>query len=85
MASLLMAFRPSLTIARILLLRSQAAEARVILAKIYPLASQSDIEKKVGVMARAVKQSVASTEGTTLFERLQALFSVGINRRALSE
>jgi SP family myo-inositol transporter-like MFS transporter 13 len=74
-----------LTAARILLIRSDLHQTRHIMGKIYPLASDKDLEAKVRAMASAVKHSVAAAEHTPWSERLATLFSVGRNRRALSE
>lgn len=71
--------------ARILLIRSDFHRTRDIMGKIYPLASDKDLEAKVRAMASAVKHSVAAAEHTTWSERLATLFNVGMNRRALSE
>ena len=77
--------RYELTAARILLIRSDLHRTRDIMGKIYPLASDKDLEAKVRAMASAVKHSVAAAEHTTWSERLATLFNVGMNRRALSE
>lgn len=74
-----------LTAARILLLRSRVDETRQIMAQIYPLASERDLEAKLQAMAFAVKQSTSVGEDTTWSEKLATLFNVGMNRRALSE
>jgi SP family myo-inositol transporter-like MFS transporter 13 len=69
--------------ARILLVRSDLAAVRQIMAKIYPLASPDDIDSKVHVMSVAVKHSVMISESMSWSERARSLFSVGMNRRAL--
>lgn len=65
-------------------MKSRHAEAQEVLSKVYPQASEHEIEAKVRVMASAVKQSAAITQRTPWLERLQSLYRVGANRRALS-
>ena len=74
----------SLTIARILLLQSQHTRARAILAKVYPYASEDDVEARYQSMATCVRESVMLTQTTNWWHRTQSLMH-GANRRALSE
>ncbi|WWD17533.1 hypothetical protein CI109_101974 [Kwoniella shandongensis] len=68
---------------RILLLRSKVDKARSILAKIYPLATSTQVDQKVEIMRAAVQQTQVVNEQTTWLERLRSLVMVGTNRRGL--
>ncbi|OWZ59371.1 MFS transporter, SP family, solute carrier family 2 (myo-inositol transporter), member 13 [Cryptococcus neoformans c8] len=68
---------------RILLLRSDVAGARAITAKIYPLATIEQVDRKIEIMKAAVDQSIEYNANSTWFERLKSLVMVGTNRRAL--
>ncbi|KAK8864166.1 hypothetical protein IAR55_001412 [Kwoniella newhampshirensis] len=68
---------------RILLLRSKTNAARAIVAKIYPLATSSQVDQKVDIMRTAAQQSKEVNDSTTWLERLKSLVLVGTNRRGL--
>ncbi|KAK4687878.1 MFS transporter, SP family, solute carrier family 2 (myo-inositol transporter), member 13, partial [Tremellales sp. Uapishka_1] len=68
---------------RILLLQSKTKSARSVLSKIYPLATEHQLDLKIQVMDTAVRQSVAISGSTTFSDRVASLVHVGMNRRAL--
>ncbi|GHJ86391.1 hypothetical protein NliqN6_2793 [Naganishia liquefaciens] len=76
-----MAFLPESP--RILLKRGSPDEAYRVLAKIYSSATPQQIHAKADILRQSVKQSVRIMEELTFRERLDSIFLVGANRRAL--
>lgn len=69
-------------VARVLILRGQPERARTILARIYPSATPSRLDKKVDEMVHSVQMD--STLGrAALKQKLNKLFYTGSNCRAL--
>lgn len=70
---------------RILLRQGKIAQAESVLAKIYSYATEEQIKAKLAVLEASVAQSREITEKTTLWWRFKSIFTVGLNRRALSK
>lgn len=71
-------------VARVLILRGQPERARIILERIYPSATPSQVDKKVDEMVDSVQMD--STLGrASLKQKLNELFCTGSNRRALGK
>ncbi|KAG8928204.1 myo-inositol transporter [Tulasnella sp. 418] len=70
---------------RILLRQGNRAAAFMCLKKIYPNTSNDEINSKVTLMEESIKESVAISKSTTLFQKSKIVFLVPSNRRALSE
>lgn len=71
-------------VARVLILRGQPERARTILARIYPRATPSKLDKKVDEMVHSVQMD-STLGGVSLKQKLNKLFYTGSNRRALGE
>jgi SP family myo-inositol transporter-like MFS transporter 13 len=68
---------------RILFKRGNSEEAYQVLAKIYRKATAQQIHAKADLLRQSVKQSIQVMEKMTFRERLDSIFKVGANRRAL--
>jgi hypothetical protein len=70
--------------ARVLILRGHPERARRILERIYPSATPSQLARKVDEMVESVQVDTA-LGGASVQEKLNRLFYVGSNRRALGQ
>ena len=71
--------------ARMLLLRLRKLQAKSVLAKIYPRATEDQVDAKLATMAKSLRHSAVSGNRVNWFVRARMLLRDGANRRALGE
>lgn len=73
----------SLESPRILLKRGQVEEAHAVLAKIYSHATMEQVHEIARDLHRSVRQSARVMEELSFQDRVESIWRIGANRRAL--
>jgi SP family myo-inositol transporter-like MFS transporter 13 len=68
---------------RHLINNNRREEARVVLRKLYPVATEEQVNNKVLLIEHGVNEQLALTEGKTIWWKLKQLYTVPKNFRAL--